>query len=174
MKIKDCFYFGKIGKPKGFKGEVNIIIDKSSPILPKKLNYVLILIGKKLINYPLSNYNITIKGNALGKFDGMKCDTDVNRIKNLSIYLPKEILPKLSEDKYYLHDLLGCTLIDKNFGVIGIISEVNSQTSQTLLFVETSKNEVIVPFVDEFIVNVNTSKKEVNLDLPEGILNLND
>lgn len=174
MKIEDCFYFGKIGKPKGFKGEVNIIIDKSTPISPSILNQVLILVGKKLIPYPLSYYKLSSKGNGLGKFDGMNSDSDVNRIKNLSIYLPKKILPKLKDDEFYLHDLVGCTLTDKKFGKVGVINEVNNQTSQTILFVETPTDEVVIPFVDDFIIHINTSKKEVNLDLPEGIINLNE
>ena len=37
----NCFYFGKIGKPKGFKGEVNIIIDKDSPITPESLKEII-------------------------------------------------------------------------------------------------------------------------------------
>ncbi len=174
MKIEDCFYFGKIGRPKGFKGEVNIIIDKSSPVSPKALNQVLILVGKKLVPYPLSSYKLTSKGNGLGMFEGINSDLDIDRIKNLSVYLPKKTLPKLNKDEFFLHDLLGCTLMDKKFGKVGVITEVNTQTSQTILFVETVTDEVVIPFVDDFIVNINTSKKEVNLDLPEGIINLNE
>ena len=115
MKIEDCFYFGKIGKPKGFKGEVNIIIDKNTPLLPDNLNEIFILVGKKLINYPLSSFKTTPKGNALAKFEGMTSDSDVNRIKNLSLYLTKKMLPILKDNEYYLHDLVGCILIDKTF-----------------------------------------------------------
>ena len=174
MKIEDCFYFGKIGKPKGFKGEVNIIIDKNTPVLPDNLNEIFILVGKKLVNYPLSSFKTTPKGNALGKFEGMTSDSDVNRIKNLSLYLTKEMLPILKDNEYYLHDLVGCILIDKTFGEVGVINEVNNQTGQTILFVKTPNDEIVVPFVDDFIITVNTTKKEVNLDLPHGIIDLNE
>tara|TARA_Y100000589_G_scaffold292322_1_gene296401 strand:+ start:295 stop:819 length:525 start_codon:yes stop_codon:yes gene_type:complete len=174
MKIEDCFYFGKIGKPKGFKGEVNIIIDKNTPLLPDNLNEIFILVGKKLINYPLSSFKTTPKGNALAKFEGMTSDSDVNRIKNLSLYLTKKMLPILKDNEYYLHDLVGCILIDKTFGEVGVINEVNNQTGQAILFVKTPSDEIVVPFVDEFIITVNTAKKEVNLDLPHGIIDLNE
>ena len=174
MKVEDCFYFGKIGKPKGFKGEVNIIIDKDTPISPDSLNEIIILIGKKLVTYPLASFKISPKGNAIGKFEGMTSDVDVNRIKNLSIYLSKEILPALKDNEYYLHDLVGCVIIDKTFGKVGVINEVNNQTGQTILFVETQNDEIVIPFVDDFIIDINTSKKEVNLDLPKGIIDLNE
>tara|TARA_B100000963_G_C22585083_1_gene652675 strand:- start:1119 stop:1643 length:525 start_codon:yes stop_codon:yes gene_type:complete len=174
MKLSDCFYFGKVGKPKGFRGEVNIIIDKNTPISPKNLNEIYILIGKNLVSYPLSYFKISPKGNAIGKFKGMTSDVDVNRIKNFSIYLSKEILPVLKDNQFYLHELVGCVVIDKTFGKVGVINEINNQTGQTILFVETQNNEVVIPFVDDFIVDINTSKKEVNLDLPNGIIDLNE
>ncbi len=174
MKLSDCFYFGKVGKPKGFRGEVNIIIDKNTPISPKNLNEIYILIGKNLVSYPLLYFKISPKGNAIGKFKGMTSDVDVNRIKNFSIYLSKEILPVLKDNQFYLHELVGCVVIDKTFGKVGVINEINNQTGQTILFVETQNNEVVIPFVDDFIVDINTSKKEVNLDLPNGIIDLNE
>ncbi|MBI34415.1 MAG: 16S rRNA processing protein RimM [Flavobacteriales bacterium] len=174
MKTEDCFYFGKIGKPKGFKGEVNIIIDKSAPISPSSLNEVLILIGKKLINYPLKSYKLSPKGNAIAQFEDINSESDVNRIKNLPIYLPKRILPELGDSDYYLHDLVDCTVTDLKYGEIGIVREVSTQTSQIILFIETKKDEIVVPFVNDFIINVNTSNKEINLNLPEGIISLNE
>ena len=174
MKVEDCFYFGKIGKPKGFKGEVNIIIDKDAPIAPTSLDEVLVLVGKKLVPYPFTQFKLTPKGNALARFEGMSSDADVNRVKNMSLYLSKSLLPTLDKDDYYLHDLVSCKLIDKKTGEIGIINEVNNQTAQTILFVDTEKEEIVIPFVDDFIVKIDTDSKEVILDLPEGIIDLNE
>ncbi len=174
MKVEDCFYFGKIGKPKGFKGEVNIIIDRDSPTKPNSLDEVFVLIGKKLVPYPFIQFKLTPKGNALARFEGLNSDLDVNRIKNLSLYLPKSILPVLDRDDYYLHDLIGCKLIDQSLGYIGLINEVNSQTAQKLLFVDTNKEEIVIPFVDDFIVKIDIISKEVTLDLPKGIVDLNE
>ena len=53
MKVDDCFYFGKVGKAKGFKGDVNLIIDKDVPFVPESLNEVFVLVGRKLVAYPL-------------------------------------------------------------------------------------------------------------------------
>lgn len=174
MKVEDCFYFGKVGKPKGFKGEVNIIIDNDSPIEPESLDSVYVLIGRKLVSYPLSHYKLNPKGNALGKFEGLNSDDDINRIKNLSLYLPKEMLPELDSEEFYMHELVGCTLFDQQKGEIGEITEINNQTAQTIMFVEYQNEEIIIPFVDDFIVEINTDEKKVVFDLPEGIIDLNE
>ena len=174
MKIEDCFYFGKIGKAKGLKGDVNIIIDKDSPVLPDKLDKLYIKVGKKLVLYPLTKYSITPKDNAIGKFEGINSDSDVDLIKNMSIYLPKIDLPELDEDDYFIHDLEGCKIIDSIMGEIGTISEVNTQTVQTLLFVDTKSGEIIIPLAKEFIVEIDTNSKTIKLNLPEGLIDLND
>ena len=59
-------------------------------------------------------------------------------------------------------------------GEIGTISEVNTQTVQTLLFVDTKSGEIIIPLAKEFIVEMNTSSKTIKLNLPEGLIDLND
>ena len=174
MTVDDCFYFGKIGKPKGFKGEVNIIIDKDAPFVPPKLDAVEVLIGKKLVSYPFERYQLNQKGNAIATFEGFTSSDDVNRVKNMSLYLSKELLPILEEEEYYLHELVGCTVIDEKEGEIGLISEVNTQTAQTLLFIGEEPNEKIIPLVDEFILEMDKKSKVLKVDLPEGILDSND
>lgn len=174
MKVDDFFYFGKVGKPKGFKGDVNLIIDKDAPFVPDELSEVMVLVGKKLVPYPLVKYQVSVKGNALGKFEGFETDNDVDRVKNMSLYLPKTLLPNLKEDEFYLHELVDCILFDKTKGEIGKITEVNNQTTQTLLFVDFEKDEIVIPFVDDFIVEVKTQEKKVVLDLPPGLIDLNE
>lgn len=174
MKKDDCFYFAKIGKAKGYKGEVNLIIDKDAPILPEDLDILHILVGKKLVPYPLDSYFLTPKDNGIIKFTGLDSDTDVDRVKNMSVYLPKELLPELDNDEVYQHELVGCLLIDEVHGEIGKITEINTQTAQALLFVEYKGDEIMVPYVDAFISEIKKSEKIVNVNLPEGIIDLND
>lgn len=174
MKKDDCFYFGKIGKAKGYKGELNLIIDKDSPILPENLNTAYLLIGKKLVEYSMEDYLLTPKGNAIVNFTGFSSDEDAERIKNLSVYLPKSLLPELDEDEVYQHDLLDCVIIDEKIGEIGPITEINTQTAQTLLFVDYNGTEIMIPYVDAFILQINKKEKQVHVELPEGIVDLND
>ena len=84
------------------------------------------------------------------------------------------MLPELDSEEFYMHELVGCTLFDKQKGEIGEITEINNQTAQTIMFVEYQNEEIIIPFVDDFIVEINTDEKKVIFDLPEGIIDLNE
>ncbi len=46
--------------------------------------------------------------------------------------------------------------------------------AQTLLSIVYGGEEVLIPLVDDFIVDIKPRKKELYLDLPEGLLNLNN
>jgi len=70
--------------------------------------------------------------------------------------------------------LEGAKLIDSTRGEIGRITEVNTQTEQTLLFVNYEGKEIIIPFAEDFIMDINHSSKTITLNLPEGLIHLND
>lgn len=174
MKVEDCFYFAKLGKAKGFKGEQHLIIDKETPFTPNELKEVWVLVGKKLVSYPLSKYRLNPKNNADIQVTGFNTDEDVERVKNMGVYLPKTMLPELDEEDYYLHELVEVEIHDDKLGFIGVINEVNSQTAQTLLYVTTKKDEVMIPLVDAFVIKLDKKENKLFTNLPEGILDLNE
>ena len=56
---------------------------------------------------------------------------------------------------------------------MGIIVEVNEQTENALFIVENDDQELMVPAADDLIVEFDTEKKVMVMDLPAGILDLN-
>lgn len=56
---------------------------------------------------------------------------------------------------------------------MGNIVDVNEQTENALFIVENGDQELMVPAVDDLIVEFDTDKKVMVMELPEGILDLN-
>ena len=52
-------------------------------------------------------------------------------------------------------------------------TKVNEQTENALFIVENGDQELMVPAVDDLIVEFDTDKKVMVMELPEGILDLN-
>jgi 16S rRNA processing protein RimM len=69
-------------------------------------------------------------------------------------------------------NLEGFIIMDQHKGEIGEILAVIDSTAQTLLEVEYKGEEIYVPLVDQFVVEVDTKNKILKMDLPEGILDL--
>ena len=174
MNLKDCFYLGKIGRPRSFRGEVNFIFDNDTPELYLEMKELLVLVGKKLVTYKVEHISLKNNGQGIVKFKGFNSKEDVDRIKNFEVYLSNEYLPELEEKEYYIHDLIGCIVIDEKLGEIGIVREVNIATSQRLLMIGEEINEKIIPLIDQFIMDVNKTDKIIKTSLPEGLHDLND
>ena len=74
------------------------------------------------------------------------------------------------KDADSLNYLNGYKVIDEDEGEIGIISEVVENPGQVLLSINKDGNEIMIPFVEDFIVSLNKRKKEIVLSLPEGLV----
>ena len=52
--------------------------------------------------------------------------------------------------------------------------EVDTATVNTLFVVEKDGEELLVPAQEEFIVGIDQRRKLITVELPEGLLNLED
>jgi len=62
--------------------------------------------------------------------------------------------------------------LDLSLGNIGRVKEVNDQTSQPIIVLDNGTNEVMIPLVDDFLIEINRVKKTLTFDLPEGLTTL--
>ena len=66
-------------------------------------------------------------------------------------------------------------MFNKNTGLIGVLHEIQENKFQQLMKIKTSQNkEILIPFVEEFILEINSKNKIIELDLPAGLLEMND
>ena len=80
-------------------------------------------------------------------------------------------LEKLPKGQYYIRDLIGCVVIDENYGELGQVEDVLTDRPQQLYKIKSEEHgEIYFPWVKEFILNVDIEKKEIETKLPKGIL----
>ncbi len=171
MRKDDCFYLGIITKQIGYKGLIDIFLDVDEPENYNNIDSVFVDFGTDLV--PFFIEKIQLKNNhATVKFE----DIDINIIPALikkEVYLPLEFLPKLDGNKFYFHEIINFEIIDKNFGKIGYISSVLEYPAQSIFQVLTPDNkEVLIPIVDEIIVEVDRINKCILIDAPEGLIEM--
>ena len=92
------------------------------------------------------------------------------------IYLPADFFFSQDEEEgLFLAEIENFKVIDKSLGEIGIITGFSSNVAQDLLIVTTAANrQVEIPFVDQFVVEIDHDNKVLQMDLPEGLLEIND
>ena len=89
---------------------------------------------------------------------------------NSLIMIDKDTLPPLEEDEYYFDDLEGCKVNVKG-NHIGKVSKVEDYNGRRSLRVTLSnRKQILIPFVDQFIKDVNIEKKTIEVELIEGMI----
>ena len=85
----------------------------------------------------------------------------------------KDDLPKAEDGTYFSFDLEGCTVY-KEEEPIGTVIKVLDHGSTSLLHVDRNGKEVLIPFAKAYLQRVDTAGKRIDVDLPEGLLEVNE
>ncbi|PCI07002.1 MAG: 16S rRNA processing protein RimM [Flavobacteriaceae bacterium] len=172
MQKEDCFYLGKIVRKHSFKGEVVIKLDTDEPELYENMESVFVLHGTNLIPFFIEK-SLLQKGNQLRtKFEGVDTESDADAILKSGVYLPLTMLPKLTGNQFYYHEVIGFDLEDVNHGIVGKIVGVNDKTAQPLFEVDSNGVEIFIPMIDHFIKKIDRKNAKVVVETPEGLIDL--
>ena len=172
MQKKECFYLGKIVRKHSFRGEVVIKLDTDEPELYADMNAVFVDLGKNFLPFFIEK-SLLQKGNQLRvKFEDVSTEADAEAILKADVYLPLDLLPKLTGNKFYYHEVIGFTIEDVNFGKVGIINGINDSTAQPLFEVNNGDTELLIPMIDAFIKKVDRKNKTITVETPEGLIEM--
>jgi 16S rRNA processing protein RimM len=172
MDKKDCFYLGYTVKQIGYKGEINIQLDVDNPESYSNLGSVFIEINEQLIPFFIEKVQIRDKGQAVIKIEGVDTPIQAEELLGNSLYLPLNMLPPLTGNNFYFHEVEGFTVIDDVHGDIGIVKQVLEFPRQAVLQVLKGEKEILIPISDEFILDVNRSEKIIRTATPEGLVEM--
>ncbi len=90
------------------------------------------------------------------------------------VLVPERKLQSLDKDRYYIFQLIGCSVITKTGDKVGIVEDVLQLPESELLVVRGRGKEVLIPAVSEICIQMNIDKREIVIDPPEGLLDLNE
>lgn len=172
MRKEDCFYLGKIAKKFSFKGEVLIYLDTDEPELYENMESVFVEFNNNLIPFFIENSALHKNDFLRVRFEDVSNEEEADRLLGNAVYLPLKMLPKLTGNKFYFHEVIGFEIEDKRLGVFGIIEGVNDSTAQPLFEVKNGEVEILIPIIDNFLVKIDRDNKKVVMDLPEGLIEM--
>lgn len=86
------------------------------------------------------------------------------------LYIDSAQARSLDDGEYWEHDLVGCSVWTRSEVQIGTIARVISGPAQDLLALDTPAGERLVPLVKEIVLEIDTERRRVILDPPNGLL----
>lgn len=171
MTKSECFNLGYIAKRVGNHGELAFALDVDSPGNYQKLESVFVELNNTLV--PFFIKKLQLRGKiAVVSIEGIDTIEKAEEILKASLYLPLSFLPDLKDKKFYFHEMPGYTVTDKTYGKIGVIEKILDFPQQVIFQIKFGEHEILIPAKEEFIIRINRITKEVELDAPEGLIDI--
>ncbi len=162
---------GRIVATFGLKGEVVLQhnLGKKSPF--KGLEAIFIEEKKdEFLPYFVEAARVKNDSETFLKLEGLESKESARRIIQKQVWLPEEEFHKHAADTSAI-SLLGYHIIDGNNN-LGPILEVIEQPHQLLCRIDLNGKEALIPVHAETLVKMDQRKKQVYLNLPDGLLEI--
>jgi len=112
------------------------------------------------------------KGGMVLKFCGVDSINDAEQLNGWEVQVPSESRLALEGPAVYHSDLIGCRILEHG-EELGIVASIEERTGTPLLVVNTEQGELLIPFATEICRVVDTARGVVEVELPEGLRELN-
>jgi 16S rRNA processing protein RimM len=112
-------------------------------------------------------------GRLLVRLDGVGDRNAAESLKGTVFLVDSADLPPIEDpDEFYDHQLEGLRVATTAGMTVGLVAEVLHTAAGELLSVRTEEGEVLVPFVGAIVTSVSLADQTIEIDPPEGLLEL--
>ena len=166
---------GRVVKAHGIAGEVVIEIRTDDP--DTRFAPGSSLRGRPSRGGPEGRYTIeSVRdhgGRLLVRLDGVADRQAAESLRGTVFVVDSEDLPPIEDpDEFYDHQLEGLQVVTTTGTAVGSVAEVLHTAAGELLSVRTDDGEVLVPFVSAIVTSVSLAEQTIEIDPPEGLLEL--
>ena len=105
----------------------------------------------------------------VARFDGMADRNAAEALRGAVVRISRSAFPVLEENEYYWVDLIGLDAINKRGIHLGTVSNLIDNGAHPILQIQADlpdgrKKELLVPFVDRYVGEVDTDKRTIAVD----------
>lgn len=173
MNKDQLFRLGNISKLHGYKGEVVAVLDVDDPTDYYSLKNVYIELKNQIIPFQIKEILVFNQPDKpIIRFLDIDTEQKAMELLNCDLYLPLDMLPELEGNKFYFHEVIDFKVIDQQFGNIGLIKSIIPTSNYGILQVFCNGKEILIPAVDEFIIEVNKKSRQMLINAPDGLIDM--
>ncbi len=160
---KELVIVGKLYRTFGVKGDLRFEIFPPDLKIPQ----IFYIKDEKRGFIPITVDSVNQK-KGLIRFKEFPTRELAKKITNKYLYLEKEKLPKLKEDEYYVYEIVNLDVYVDNKKV-GKVIKVDDRLPDALLIIKDEEGKVRhLPFINEFVKEVNLKEGFIRITPPEG------
>ncbi len=169
---KDLIEIGKILKPHGVKGEMIFLFTQIN-FAETDNNFYFFLLDGTYVPFFIESFRFISNVSGIIKIEGINSLEEAINYNDTLIYLPSDIIQDAQEVldiESEWERFIGFSIIDESGKLIGVIDSVDSSTMNVLFVVLSKEKELLIPATQDFIIDINSKTKQLQLNLPEGLI----
>lgn len=171
-QAEDLISVARIARPQGLRGEVVAALLTDFPERFAKLKVAHVKLAQGAITVRELEKSWLHKGRVVLKFAGCDSIEQAEELRDAQVMISRAQLVELPADSYYAFDLIDCQVLTKDGQAIGHVTAVQSYGAAPLLVVQDGAREHLIPLALSICVEIDTARKRIVVDPPEGLLDL--
>ncbi len=166
-------FLGYIAKAHGLHGAFKLKMASKVKISFEKMKSVFLEIDGQFIPYKIEN--IKLSNPLIVKIKDLNSIEEINKLKACKLFVEKIYIKEtdIKESSFEGIDLVGYKVEDKFEGEIGFVEDSIDNHAEGLLVVDYAGKEVLIPIVEDLIIELDNHNKCIKTNLPEGLLSIN-
>jgi len=172
LKKVELVAVGRVLRSEGKNGSLKI---KLHSWIEKEPFFRKVYLGKEgeCREYEVEQFSL-VRNSPFLKLKGVEELNEAEALRGQEILVSPEEFPDLGEGSYYDFQLLGCQVKTIDGKPVGDVKEVISAGGSYLLIVEEGGKRIEIPLVEAICRQIEPGKKQIIIDPPEGLLELNE
>jgi 16S rRNA processing protein RimM len=167
----DCEKVGFFRKTHGVYGELVLEFEPKFEFSIEQAERFFVELDGLLVPFFVveDGFRFKTENSAILKFDDVENEKYAKRMVGNSVYLFKSEIV-FATDEFFDSELVDYLLIDEKLGEIGIIDQVDNYSGNIVITVQFKGKELLVPFNEDLLIELDKQNKIIKLRFPEGLL----
>ena len=172
MKNSDFVALGKILRSQGRDGRLKLRLNEKGLPGPDCATTYLRRAGDF---EAFAVESLTLDRNAYFlKLKGIDTLAEADALVGLDVFVAEADFRRLEQGLFYDFEVIGCRVVTREGAEVGEVAGILPAGGPVLLVVKRGDGEIYVPFAETICVKIDPEAKEILIDPPAGLLELNE
>jgi 16S rRNA processing protein RimM len=175
MKIDQLIHVGYILKPHGVYGVLKFISKYEFPADFQEINALFLGQADDTLPYIIENVEQIAPKQYLVKFEDVDKKDIADKLSKKQVYITSEQFKQWINTDNLPHDygyLIGYDLLNQERQLIGAVEDIMALPEQYLAQLIVNGREILVPLQEDLIIEINTKKHYIQVDIPDGLIEM--
>lgn len=168
--MEDMLRVGVFANTHGVRGEIKVFPTTDDVTRFKKLKKIYLDKGIEKMELEIQSVRY-FKNMVILKFKGIDNINDIEKYKGKDLLIHREQAVSLKEDEYFICDIINAQVVTETREEVGVLKEVLQTGANDVYVVRTTEGkEILLPVIDECVLDLNVEEKIVTVRLMPGIM----